>query len=117
MKRIVLGLVLFAPVAFGADPNTPRIGPEEGPRAKVERVLTGMGSDGDAWRARLKRGELPARDLVHRLLMEKDANYKNAVQIFEKDGANVEDFQKILAGASDNALKAHATYFLGRTHL
>ncbi len=117
MKRIVLGLLLAAPLAYGADPNTPRIGPEEGPRAKVERVLGGLGGEGDAWRARMKKGELAPRDVVHKFLMSKDEGYKKAVEVFERDGSNAEDFQKLLAAATDPALKAHATYFLGRTHL
>ncbi|MEZ0228614.1 MAG: tol-pal system YbgF family protein [Planctomycetota bacterium] len=120
MKRIayVFGAVLLAsPVARAADPNTPRIGPEEGPRAKAERVLGGLGGEADAWRARLKKGELPARDLVHRILLAKDADYKKAVEVFERDGSNTEDFQKLVARDSDPALRAHATYFLGRTHL
>jgi tetratricopeptide (TPR) repeat protein len=111
-------LLLFSALpARAADPNTPRIGPEEGPQAKVERVLRALGQDGEAWRAKVAKGEVLTRDVVHRMLLEKDAAYKRAVESFDRDGCNAEDFEKIVAGATDAVLKAHATYFLGRAYL
>src|SRR5579872_5182552 len=117
-KAVVAVLLLAAPLARAADPSTPRIGPEEGPRAKAERELGSLPSgEANAWRARIQSGEVTPRDLIHKVLIEKYADYKQAVSVFDKDGTNVEDFMKIAAAASDPALKAHATYFLGRAYL
>jgi tetratricopeptide (TPR) repeat protein len=111
-------LVFFTSLARGSDPSTPRIGPEESPKAKAERLLKALpDAEAQSWRARVESGEVAARDVIHRLLLAKNADYAKAVAEFEKDGSNVEDFQKILATATDPALKAHATYFLGRALL
>ncbi len=111
-------LVLFASLpARAADPNTPRIGPEEGPRSKVARVLSSLGGEGDAWRARMAKGEVATRDVVHRILLEKHEDYRKAVAAFDRDGVNAEDFEKIVANTTDPALKAHATFFAGRAWL
>src|SRR5579883_182269 len=117
-KAVVAVLLLAAPLARAADPSTPRIGPEEGPRAKAERELGSLpAGEANAWRAKIQSGEVTPRDLIHKVLIEKYADYKQAVSVFDKDGTNVEDFMKIAAAASDPALKAHATYFLGRAYL
>jgi tetratricopeptide (TPR) repeat protein len=113
----ILLLLLLAAPARAFDPSTPRIGPEESPRAKVSRLLGSFGPAGEASRKRLGDGQLDIRLAVHELLTERYADYAAAVRAFDKDGANVEDFQKILATATDPALRAHATFYLGRTYL
>ncbi len=58
-----------------------------------------------------------ARDAAHLALLEKDAGYARAVRAFEERGSNVEEWKTLLAGAKDESLEAHATYFLGRSYL
>ena len=117
LSALVALLIVAARPARASDPNTPRIGPEEGAKTKAERVLKSFGSEADPWRAKLRSGELAPREIVHRLLLEKYPDYKKAVEVYEQDGANVEDFQKLVATATDPALKAHALFFLGRAYL
>jgi len=50
-------------------------------------------------------------------LEERFPEYKAAVHVFETQGANVQDWEKIVAGAKDRALLGHALFFLGRACL
>jgi hypothetical protein len=123
----VVLVLLGGSVARAADPQTPRIGPETGAQAKAERVLKALSEpEAAAWRARVRSGEIAPRDLVHRILLEKDAAYKAAVFEFDKGETNAEDFQKIVARVDaakvaatplDAALRAQATFFMGRSYL
>jgi hypothetical protein len=109
-------------VARGADPVTPRIGPEKGPSAKAERVLAVLpANEAEAWRARVRAGEVASRDVIHRVLLERNEAYRKAVSTFDSEGTNVEEWQKIGAatdaGPLAEALRAHAAFFLGRALL
>jgi hypothetical protein len=114
-----LAVLLGASPAFAADARLPSLGSEPDARFKAERYLARLEKDGvdvAAWRTRLKSGE-PARDVIHKVLLERSPEYKAAVEKFERDGTNAEDFLPIVAKASDPALKAHALYFEGRAYL
>ncbi|MBI3723459.1 hypothetical protein HY251_05835 [bacterium] len=125
VRMTVLVALAFAGqvgVARAADPVAPRIGGEQGPEAKAERVLKSLSAtDAEAWRARLKSGEVLRRDFLHRYLLETNAGYKAAVATFDKEGGNVEEFAKLATstdrGPSGDALRAHAAFFMGRAFL
>ena len=56
------------------------------------------------------------RQAAHALLRERYPDYRAAVAAFEAGAANAADFERI-AATGDLALKAHATFFLGRAAL
>jgi hypothetical protein len=118
---VVIALACLGSPAGAADPNTPRIGPEVGPKVKVERILATLpAADAAAWRTRIASGEVPVRDALQKLLVEKVEAYRSAMASFDKDGTNAEDFQKLEqtdAGPLTGPLRAHATFFEGRARL
>ena len=101
--------------ARAADPSTPRIGPEQGPKVKVEKLLDLLPADEAAqWRSRLGAGELGARDALQKLLCEKVPAYKDAVAAFDKDGTNAEDFEKLAETLANFVTLASIELALGR---
>ncbi|MBI3723457.1 hypothetical protein HY251_05825 [bacterium] len=109
-------------LARAADVSEPRIGSERGASEKAERVLRELpANDAERWRARVKKGEVASRDLLHEVLLEKNEAYKTAVAAYDREGGNAEDFAKLATsaekGALADAIRAHAAFFLGRAFL
>lgn len=104
--------------ALAMDPRLPLLDEDPAVEAKLKSFKQAYANDAKVLAAleSAARSGVPARDRIHKALLALP-KYSKAVAEYEKSGDNADAWRAVRAGAQDQYLRAHATYFLGRALL
>jgi hypothetical protein len=115
---VLLGAVLAPAATFAMDPRIPLLAGEPRAGEKVEGFERACARDPALLASLEATADVPARERIHQTLLTVPP-YAEAVAEYDARGDNVETWRALLDSTPerDLYLRAHASYFLGRTLL